>query len=290
MPSAFHHHQPQAEWTAEKENFWHIDTAPRTYMGGKIPQIALCIVQVSERNAFACLLRNFFLLWKKMFLLRKKDTISVVCQDRLRTNATRTHPHPHTNDGRRRAFLFSAGLLHGDLDDGSGRLGAVPECQRGGFLVRKTPSFEAVILKRIIFPRQARDKHRERALKKERRVLCRAKADAQLYGTAMVLLLALAAGAVGVLQALAVSGADMAVVICVLNSGSGWSGVAAGFMISNELLLITGAFAEKNAFFAPFIYKTIILPRQAQDKHGENSKTEALFAGAFVGASGAILR
>lgn len=54
-------------------------------------------------------------------------------------------------------------------------------------------------------------------------------------GVGCILVLAASAGAIGVLQAMAVSGADMAVVICVLNSGSGWSGVAAGFMINNEV-------------------------------------------------------
>jgi NAD(P) transhydrogenase len=54
--------------------------------------------------------------------------------------------------------------------------------------------------------------------------------------------IALLSGIIGILQTLVVSGADMAVVICVLNSGSGWSGVAAGFMMSHELLLVTGAF------------------------------------------------
>jgi NAD(P) transhydrogenase alpha subunit len=66
--------------------------------------------------------------------------------------------------------------------------------------------------------------------------------SSELLGTLLIVALALLAGLVGILQALAVSGADMAVVICILNSGSGWSGVAAGFMISNELLLVTGAF------------------------------------------------
>ena len=64
--------------------------------------------------------------------------------------------------------------------------------------------------------------------------------DDELLGTFLILVLAAIAGIIGILQAMAVSGADMAVVICVLNSGSGWSGVAAGFMISNELLLVTG--------------------------------------------------
>ena len=66
--------------------------------------------------------------------------------------------------------------------------------------------------------------------------------DNELLGTTLIIVLAVLSGIIGILQAMAVSGADMAVVICVLNSGSGWSGVAAGFMISNELLLVTGAF------------------------------------------------
>ena len=66
--------------------------------------------------------------------------------------------------------------------------------------------------------------------------------DDEMLGTILIIVLAVLAGTIGILQAMAVSGADMAVVICVLNSGSGWSGVAAGFMISNELLLVTGAF------------------------------------------------
>ncbi len=66
--------------------------------------------------------------------------------------------------------------------------------------------------------------------------------DDELLGTILIVVLAVLSGLIGILQAMAVSGADMAVVICVLNSGSGWSGVAAGFMISNELLLVTGAF------------------------------------------------
>merc|ERR1719408_304567 len=63
-----------------------------------------------------------------------------------------------------------------------------------------------------------------------------------MTGIILCILVALFSGIIGVLQTLVVAGADMAVVICVLNSGSGWSGVAAGFMISHELLLVTGAF------------------------------------------------
>merc|ERR1719426_654505 len=63
-----------------------------------------------------------------------------------------------------------------------------------------------------------------------------------LLGVILVIVIAVLSGLLGIIQTLVVAGADMAVVICVLNSGSGWSGVAAGFMMSHELLLVTGAF------------------------------------------------
>merc|ERR1719316_558186 len=63
-----------------------------------------------------------------------------------------------------------------------------------------------------------------------------------MIGIILCILIAALSGIIGILQTLVVAGADMAVVICVLNSGSGWSGVAAGFMMSHELLLVTGAF------------------------------------------------
>jgi hypothetical protein len=40
--------------------------------------------------------------------------------------------------------------------------------------------------------------------------------------------------------------------------------------------------AESASFWAVYILKTIILPRQARDKHGENSKQEVLFAGSVL--------
>ncbi len=46
----------------------------------------------------------------------------------------------------------------------------------------------------------------------------------------------------GIMAVYAIGGADMPVVISLLNSSSGFATVAAGFMLSNTLLIITGAF------------------------------------------------
>ena len=78
-------------------------------------------------------------------------------------------------------------------------------------------------------------------------------ADSVDTGMTALIVMTIIALLFGIHMVMAIGGADMPVVVSMLNSYSGWAAAATGFMLSNDLLIVTGALVGSSGAILSYI-------------------------------------
>jgi NAD(P) transhydrogenase subunit beta len=102
-----------------------------------------------------------------------------------------------------------------------------------------------------------------------------------------------------------IGGGDMPVVVSMLNSYSGWAAAAAGFLLNNDLLIVTGALVGSSGAYLSYImckamnrsFLSVIAggfgieaPRGGDEEHGEHREIDAeSVADLLTGASSVVI-